>query len=488
MNAMTSLSVPSIFHIFEAQKHESGVRFSREDMSTSEKTSIEQQKSDISGGSNTVKLSGSCVIGNGILRLNDLEKEHFTRRYENWHGDASFFIPASGSGSRMFSELVQFVESNEETEAITKFFEELPNMALFQELPLVVREKFESLQSIYLAEYLISGDGMKFPDRPKGLIPFHVTDDGVLNPFQEQLKQALQLLGDYGKVHFTIQKDFERLILESLQELGINNLNDIVSFSHQDKVTDAYCFDSTGELVKDGDRPVRRPAGHGALLKNLNAVDSDLVFIKNIDNVQHANKAELNQKVWKYCAGLLLEFKNDLELLVNNFSKEGLAELNEKYQFLSEQEESSCDVHKLAEYSQRPSRVCGMVVNEGAPGGGPFWIEDEGVVSKQIVEKVQISDNDKALVEESSHFNPVFIALSKTDIDGNALDLEKFVDPSKYLVVDKPHQSGTLRYRELPGLWNGSMHNWNTVFVEIPKEVFSPVKSVFDLMKEAHKA
>lgn len=487
MNAMTALCVPSIFHIFEAQKHESGEGFSREDMSTSVKTSIEQQKSDISGGSNTVKLSGSCVVGKGILRLSDHEKEHFAHRYSIWNGDASFFIPASGSGSRMFTELVQFVESKKETAAIAKFFEELPKLALFHELPLVVREKVASLQSIYLAEYLISGDGMKFPDRPKGLIPFHVTQEGVINPFQEQLKQALKLLGENGKVHYTIQKNFEGQIWDSLQSVGIENLEEKVSFSHQDNATDAYCFNADGEMVMEDGNPVRRPAGHGALLKNLNAIDSDIVFIKNIDNVQHVNKSELNQRVWKYCAGLLLEFKSDLQLLVNDFSKEGLAELNDKYQFLSEQEEADCDVVKLTEYSKRPFRVCGMVENEGAPGGGPFWIEDEGIVSKQIVEKVQISDDDKLLVEESSHFNPVFIALSKTDVDGNRLDLEEFVDPSKFLLVNKPYKNGALRYRELPGLWNGSMHFWNTVFLEIPKEVFSPVKSVFDLIKEAHQ-
>lgn len=484
---MTSLSVPSIFHIFEAQKHESRVRSLHEDMSTSDKTSIEQQKSDISRGSNTVKLVGSCVVGNGILRLSDHEKRHFAVRYELWQGDASFFIPASGSGSRMFAELAKFVETGEESESIRSFFDQLPEMALFQELPLVVREKFDSLQSKYVAEYLISSEGMKFPDRPKGLIPFHVTDKGVVNPFQEQLKQALQLLGKEGKVHYTIQKEFEGQVMESLQALGVPDLDSIVSFSHQDSETNAFCFDDEGDLVEDANGPIRRPAGHGALLKNLNAIQSDLVFIKNIDNVQHANKAELNRSVWKYCAGVLLEFKSDLELVVNDFSREGLKELNEKYQFLSEQEFLACDLNRLREIAKRPSRVCGMVVNEGAPGGGPFWIDDNGVVSKQIVEKVQISDEDELLVKESSHFNPVFIALSKTDIYGNQLDLEEFVDTSKFLLVNKPNGSGRLRYRELPGLWNGSMHNWNTVFVEIPKEVFSPVKSVFDLTKEAHR-
>lgn len=457
-------------------------------MSTSRNSSIEQQKRDISSGFNTVDLKGSCVIDHGILRLSEDQKLNLQKKYESWPGKASFFIPASGSGSRMFSELVRFIESKEESKSIISFFEKLPELALFQELPLVVREKYDALQPIYLAEYLISQDGMMFQDKPKGLIPFHKTIKGVFNPFQDQLLQAMTLLGHEGHIHFTIQKDFEKIILESLQTLEINSLDSKVSFSHQDSASDAYCFDDNGEMVLRDGELLRRPAGHGALLKNLNEVDADLVFVKNIDNVQHASQAQLNQQVWKYCAGLLLEFKQDLRNLVHSFNEEGLRKLNEKYQFLSEQELVSCDAAKLQEYAQRPSRICGMVVNEGAPGGGPFWVNDDGIVSKQIVEKVQISQDDTAIIEQSSHFNPVFIALSKTDVFGESLNLEDFVDPSKFLVVNKPYGSGTLNYRELPGLWNGSMHFWNTVFLEIPKEVFSPVKSVFDLMKDAHQA
>lgn len=457
-------------------------------MSTSDNSPIEQQKSEISNGCNTVDLVSSCVINKGILRLSENEKQSFEKKYEEWNGEASFFIPASGSGSRMFSDLVKFIESKEESETITKFFQELPKLALFQEFPENVREKIDALHPIYLAEYLISQDGMKFQGQPKGLIPFHMTKEGVFNPFQDQLLQAMELLGANGKVHFTIQKDFEAAILESLASLGIKRLEDKVSFSHQDNASDAYCFDENGALVLEDGQPIRRPAGHGALLQNLNAIDSDLVFVKNIDNVQHQQKAELNQRVWKYCAGLLLSFKEDLYKVIENFSEVGLQALNSTYRFLSEEELVKCDVEKLSEYATRPSRVCGMVVNEGAPGGGPFWINDNGVVSKQIVEKVQISENDKSIVEESSHFNPVFIALSKMDVFGEKLNLEKFVDPSKYLLVNKPYKNQILKYRELPGLWNGSMHNWNTVFVEIPKEVFSPVKSVFDLLKEAHRS
>jgi len=456
-------------------------------MSTGDKSSILKQKSEVLIGKNTVTLHGSCVLQNGILQLSEDQKNLLELRFEAWRGSVSFFIPASGSGSRMFSGVMDFINSGEETSEIKQFFDNLPQMALFQELPMVIKEKYNSLQSIYVAQYLISNDGMNLPSQPKGLIPFHIHNGQCLNPFQEQLLQARTLLGKNGKVHFTVQSDFEDAVIESLKKLRISGIDESVSFSFQDDKTDAYCFDEDGALVMEEDKPLRRPAGHGALLKNLNAIDADLVFIKNIDNVQHSNKSGLNRKVWKYCAGLLIEFKDEMLELDKNFSKSGLEELNNKYQFLSEQEEKCCDHAAFKQYLSRPSRVCGMVLNEGAPGGGPFWVDDNGAVSKQIVEKVQIAPDDNEIMEQSSHFNPVFIALSKTDVHGDRLDLEKYVDSSKYLLVEKPHNGKLIRYRELPGLWNGGMHNWNSIFAEIPKEVFSPVKSVFDLMKDAHR-
>lgn len=483
---MPSLRIQSIFYIFEPQKHKSRTRLFYEDMSTDNTSSIQKQKSEILAGAKPVQLKGSCVVGDGILRLSASEEKIFTEYFERWKGAISFFIPASGSGSRMFADLMQFVSTRQEKETVHHFFERLTEMALFHELPKVVREKVKNLQSVHLAEYLVSEEGMNYSCRPKGLIPFHVTNNGVRNPFQEQFLQATALLGREGKVHFTIQKEFEESIVESLKLLGFDNLENRVSFSYQDEKSNAYCFDATGDLVTEEGEPVRRPSGHGALLHNLNALDTDIVLIKNIDNVQHENKSEWNERVWKYCAGLLLKFKQDLAELAQEFNRDRLVALNNTYQFLSKKALEECDEATFQIYARRPSRVCGMVVNEGAPGGGPFWLEDEGAASKQIVEKVQISPNDAAIVEQSSHFNPVFIALSKTDAFGEALDLSQFIDDSKYMVVKKPFKAGEVVYRELPGLWNGSMHHWNSVFVEIPKAVFSPVKSVFDLLDDAH--
>lgn len=457
-------------------------------MSTDDTSSIENQKTVVFQQDRTVKLVDSCVVGQGIVRLDQTEVDQLKERFESIENDVSFFIPASGSGSRMFEELFQFLSTREETPEIAAFFKEFPNLALFRSLPLVVREKFKNLQSIYIAEYLLSDGGLNYSSKPKGLIPFHVFEDQVYNPFQEQVLQAKELIRGNGKIHFTIQQGFEKEVSDSIKDLQLKDLNlSNIEFSYQDSEMDAFCFSEDGNLAMNSQEPLRRPAGHGALLKNLNEVGEDIILIKNIDNVQHRSKATITVDVWKYCVGLLLDFKEALAELVDTFSTSKLQELNAKFQFLSEEEVTACNEERILHYAKRPSRVCGMVINQGAPGGGPFWIEDANGVSKQIVEKVQIRQEDKDVMASSSHFNPVFIALSKTDVRGNLLDLNDFVDHTKNLVVTKPHGTETIMYRELPGLWNGSMSDWNSVFVEIPENVFSPVKSILDLLTPAHR-
>jgi hypothetical protein len=278
--------------------------------------------------------------------------------------------------------------------------------------------------------------------------------------------------------------------MDTIDSLPSEQLADLhFSHSNQKKETDAFCFTADQELFVEDGNPVRRPAGHGALLGNLNDLDNDLVLIKNIDNVQHLQKSEIGNRYWKVMIGVLNAFKADLRELKSDFSESGLKELNNKYQFLSEQEVEIILQQGIDSICNRPTRVCGMVKNEGKPGGGPFWVDHNGLISKQIIEKIQISDaeDQQSIVETSTHFNPVYIALSKSNVNGERLDLEEYVDHSLNLVVKKDHKGTSITYRELPGLWNGSMGDWNTIFVEVPVEVFSPVKSVVDLFSEAHR-
>ena len=447
---------------------------------------IISQKSETFDSSYKVDLYAPCTVGNGILRLDATKKNRALSSFSTYKKTPVFFIPASGSGSRMFKFLFEWLlDPTENKDEVDAFISALDSFPFYSQLFKIEGLDIANRRDVISA--ILSEEILNLPGKPKGLIPFHVEDETVYNAFQEHVRQACTLLGGATVIHFTIQKEFEAEIKASIQNLGMRDVE--CKFSYQQQETDAFCFAANGELIEDNGVPLRRPAGHGALLGNLNSIDNDIILIKNIDNVQHQHKSELSIETWKMCVGLLLDFKADLGELGEHYSNEALLDLNERYQFLSEKELASFDTNKLMQIASRPTRVCGMVKNEGEPGGGPFWIKDKGTVSKQIIEKVQIPDNSTAqmIVKQSSHFNPVFMVVSKSDVNGDTLDLDAYKDSSKYFVVNKSHKGADVHYRELPGLWNGSMSNWNTIFVEIPLEVFSPVKTLNDLNKSPHQ-
>lgn len=456
-------------------------------MSKDLKQLIEAQKKEVFSDHSHVQLRAACGIDSGILHLSEEQFEKYVSNFKKLDREIKFFVPASGSGSRMFQFLANFLENGEQNNDLETFFDELETFAFFQALSTEDQQRIKVLNPEEKARFILH-EGLGFNGIPKGLIPFHETSRGILNPFQEQVLQMLHLLPDGGDIEFSIQEDFENEIKNSIEEL--NEYNVKISFSFQEKVTDAFCFDCSEELVNEGENLLKRPSGHGALLQNLNAIDSDLILIKNIDNIQHSEKAELTADTWKVGIGILDEFLADLSDLKKNPTLSKLKKLNNKYQFLTSEEVEKADSITINNIINRPTRVCGMVKNSGAPGGGPFWIEKDGIVSKQIIEKVQISnDKDQQMILcESSHFNPVFIIASVKDLEGNKFDLLNYRDDSAYFVVEKMHMGKTIRYRELPGLWNGSMSNWNTIFFEISSEVFSPVKSVLDLLNPLHLA
>lgn len=449
-------------------------------MDKANKEEILLQKSQVFDRDFRVTLDSACTIGNGIIRLDNNDIHRANAAFDNLDVKPSFFIPASGSGSRMFKFLYEWLEDGEDSDMVSAFFNQID---LF---PFASRVKTRNHRA-GIANELLSETELNYGETPKGLIPFHIEDGEIYSAFQEHVRQAKAFLKKDVKIHFTIQKDFENRIVKNIEEV-----NDGVecTFSDQKKESNAYCFDENQELVMDGDDYLKRPAGHGAILSNLNDIDSDLILIKNIDNIQHNSKSKLTEDVWKMSIGTLKNFQEDLIELSRNYSRKGLVQLNHKYQFLSDQEVETFDDSKFDLLLSRPTRVCGMVKNEGAPGGGPFWMKNEKGVTKQIIEGIQIpkTPEQKEIVQNSSHFNPVFLVVCKTDIHGDRLDLMQFRDEETYFVVEKSHKGIPIKYRELPGLWNGSMSNWNTIFVEIPSAVFSPVKTVLDLNNPAHKA
>ncbi len=437
------------------------------------------QRSQVFHQNAKVTLHEACSLGSGVLRLNPETERRALRMFSHIRQKPTFFIPASGSGSRMFQFLFEWSEQLGEEADLPGIVDKLSKLA-------AVKGYLEEADNMLdLTQLLLKNVACK----PKGLIPFHTVNGKVYTAFQEHALQVKRLFPNGAHLHFTVQKAFEDEIRENIAMLGPSIDGVEVSYSQQGENSDAFCFDSRERLVMDDGKPLRRPAGHGALLENLNQLEGDLVFIKNIDNVQHLSKSGPSIEVWKRLAGLLMCFKEDLKELEGDFSREKLEALNEQYEFLSSQEVEQADEAFVAHLLRRPSRVCGMVRNEGEPGGGPFWIEDNGSVCKQIIEKIQISgeEDQQDIVADSSHFNPVFIAVSKTDVDGNPLDLMKFRDESKFFVVNKSHKGKAIMYRELPGLWNGGMSDWNTLFLEIPSEVFSPVKTILDLARPLHQ-
>lgn len=438
------------------------------------------QKSQVFDRDFKVTLDSACTIGDGIIQVEGDAKLKALKAFDELPFNPTFFIPASGSGSRMFKFLYQWVEDGEDTDMVSAFFNQLD---LF---PFASKVKARNHRA-RIANEILGENNLNYGGTPKGLIPFHLEGEQIYSAFQEHVRQAKSFLKDDVKIHFTIQKDFESRIIENIEEV-----NDGVTctFSEQSKSSDAYCFDNDENVVMAGLSHLRRPAGHGAILTNLNDIDSDLILIKNIDNIQHNSKSEQTEEVWKLSIGTLLNFKKALKELNSNYSTDKLIEINKEFQFLSADELSKFNADDLENVINRPTRVCGMVKNEGAPGGGPFWMQTENGVSKQIVEGIQISNqpDQKEIVQNSSHFNPVFLVVCKTDVNDKRLDLMDFRDDSAYFVVEKTEKEKSIKYRELPGLWNGSMSNWNTVFMEIPSSVFSPVKTVLDLNTPAHKA
>lgn len=455
---------------------------------------IEKQRQLVFSENPILKIVAPCKIGEGILKLTLNDKIKYSDLFEKSNKKVCLFIPASGSGSRMFEFLYDFLEApNENNRAqVERFLNKVQSFAFFRQLP---KEKQESILNFQLpldeiVEFLLKKEGMGYGELPKGLIPFHVVEPFVLNPFQEHIIQGIQLKSKETSFHFTIQSHFLSQInqvVNQLQGLTGNKFN--VSYSEQNKDSDSYAFEEDGNVLIMNDQPLRRPAGHGALLDNLQQIKEELVFVKNIDNIQHFSKSETSNELWSALAGLLLAFKAELLELSKNPSIEKLKEINSLFDTFSESELATLkNTDDILKFIKRPIRICGMVRNEGQPGGGPFLVEENGIISKQIVEKAQISSSPDQYNQmvKSTHFNPVMMVLSYQNEKGENFSLRDFSDESKYFIVQKKQYGKNIRFMELPGLWNGAMAKWITLFVEIPNETFSPVKTVLDLLNTAH--
>jgi hypothetical protein len=459
---------------------------------------FESQKKIVFQEHPKLKIVSACNINSGIIAHNPIQKEEFQKIFQ---GDDEyskcFFIPASGAGSRMFQFLFDFLNNADvkDNYLIEHFVQNLHQYAFYHWVRKDLKDNWHSgdvnLEDLF-KHLLFDDGGLNLSNLPKGMIPFHRFSGFILNAFQEHYMQGLKVANHNLNFHFTIDKKFEKEIngaLKTVQKLSGTKCP--ISFSEQDPTTHSFAFDYEGNVVLgENDEPLRRPAGHGALLPNLNALTNDIVFIKNIDNVQHLNKSSDSIDAFQYLGGLLIHVQNEFRKAYNHPDPiAAFKKLNEQYQLIYQSSiELELSEDDVRAFLNRPLRVCGMVKNEGQSGGGPFWVDINGQITKQIVEKSQIDmrGGQSKLMVQSRYFNPVMIAASKKDLFGKDCDLNEYADKTQYFIVEKQFKGNPIRFIEKPGLWNGSMAHWNSIFVELSGNIFTPVKMISDLLRKEH--
>ena len=435
-----------------------------------------------------------CTVGDGILQLTSEEFLSYKDKFDKGNHRVCVFIPASGSGSRMFEFVRDYLfEPSERTRGlIEKLFSQISDFAFYQLLSQEIKEQIVAgeIDWRFLLSFLMEKEGLNYGELPKGLFPFHCYDAGVKSAIAEHIQQSTLINASDIAFHFTIQKRFEDVICNEINKIENETLQKFnVTYSEQDESSNSFVFNVNKEPIKDEHGNfVMRPAGHGALLSNLSAINSSLIFIKNIDNIQHFSKSSVSILTWSALAGLLVEIRTALKSLAVNPIFEHLVTINAKYGLYTDSELSmNKEPSQFLTLINRPIRVCGMVKNEGYPGGGPFMVEKNGIITKQIIEKAQVIDNaDENILFSSTHFNPVMMVVCKKDLNDMDIQLSEFVDDNAFLKISKSVQNEEISFLELPGLWNGSMYFWNSVFVEIPNETFSPVKLALDLLSPLH--
>ena len=458
---------------------------------------VERQIENFRRGFPFLKVVRAASPGDGVVVVDDAAADAAQARYEQAaHGlSVVKFVPASGAATRMFKELFEFVNEGKRGKGIDTLLENIERFAFWPELKAVLPEGAGDRTVVSC----IVKQGLNYGQKPKGLVTFHAYPDGARKAVEEHLVEGAAYASTDGvaRIHFTVSPEhragFESLLAEKVplyeKRFGIRYE---ISFSVQKPSTDTIAVnpDNTPFRQEDGSL-LFRPAGHGALIENLNEIDADIIFIKNIDNVTTDARRGDTIRYKKVLAGLLLELQEQAFAHLRALEA-GTADLAEVAAFVEQRLcvklPAACDAALLRAVLDRPIRVCGMVRNEGEPGGGPFWVANpDGTESLQIAESSQISPDDMPLMKSATHFNPVDLVCGVRTSQGGKFDLRRYTDPSTGFISSKSSGGRELRAQELPGLWNGAMARWNTVFVDVPITTFSPVKVVQDLLRPQHQ-
>ena len=486
---------------------------------------FEQQLSELKTGFPFLKLEGPASIGNGIVAPTAEEVEKYVSAWNAYKAEGKKvvkFVPASGAASRMFKDMFAFVDAEYDvptTPFEIAFFNNIEEFAFYDDLDDLLKSQTGKgiRQLIAEGEYktvvrgMLSTDGLNYGQLPKGMLLFHRYEDGARTPMEEHLVEGAMYAASNGvsKVHFTVSHEhldyFKQKVADKAdgyaERFGVKY---DISFSEQKPSTDTVAANPDGTPFRNEDGTLLfRPGGHGALIENLNEIDADVIFVKNIDNVV-PDRLKAETVEWKQViAGILVTLQRKafdyLNLLDSGtYTHEQLVEIARfvKHELccvkadLKELEDAELVIY-LRKKLNRPMRVAGVVKNVGEPGGGPFLAyNQDGTYSPQILESSQIDKNNETYMRyfsEGTHFNPVDLVCAVKDYKGNAFNLPDFVDRTTGFISQKSKNGRELLALELPGLWNGAMSDWNTIFVEVPLGTFNPVKTVNDLLREQHQ-
>ena len=486
-------------------------------------SALAKQVERFKNGFPSTRLERACTLNDGIYRIQADDKDELLGCFEEAANEGRFsrFVPASGAATRMFKHLLAKLNGEEisenEQEMVQTFMDLLPVFPFYEDLKNAMQKGGENLEDAFanqdynlILEYLLTETGLNYASLPKGLIPFHNYADGYRTPFAEHIAESEAHIKDRRgmvKLHFTVSPEHEQNIREHVEEVlaQFPDSRFDIEFSQQSKSSDTVAVDMNNEVFRTGSGKILfRPAGHGALLDNLHKLRGDLVFVKNIDNVVPDTAKDTTLEYKKLLGGLLVKIQEQVFECLNMLENHNCSEF--EVAAVSIFAISHLSIHLPDDFGQmsleekisllrvrlsKPIRVCGMVKNEGEPGGGPFWVKGPGgSITPQIVEKSQVDMNDVDqvdIVKSATHFNPVDLVCGMRNHRGEWYALKNFTDPDTGFISVKSRNGRKLKAMELPGLWNGSMADWITFFVEVPLSTFSPVKTVNDLLKEERR-
>jgi len=487
-------------------------------------------------GSFFQKLIRPCTLGDGVISISEKEIPQLLRKHQEgaYQGRLLKFVPASGAASRMFDVLMKCLKSDaclrrkeivqgagagdQEAQEVLSFVDGIKRFAFYDDLKsvlartgLMVDDLLAQCEYRHLIEALVTDRGLNYANLPKGLLKFHAYPDGCRTALEEHLIEAIAYVQDQAeicRIHFTVSPEHQERFMDHSETVRTYyetkcRVRFHVDFSIQKPSTNTIAVDMNNEPLREKDgKLVFRPGGHGALIENLNDIQGDIIYIKNIDNIV-PDHLKGETFLWKkILGGLLIQIQEKiftylkkLERQKENKVVEEVLEFAGKQLFIPPPEKKLGSKNELREFLlkklNRPIRIGGMVKNQGEPGGGPFWVQGEnGSLSLQTVENAQVnmkSAEQQKIWGAATHFSPVDFVCGVRDYKGSPFDLKRYVDQDAVFISQKSKDGRALKALELPGLWNGGMADWISIFVEVPLITFNPVKTINDLLRKEHQ-